>query len=246
MKKFFLTLAVGASFAMAGIAAADSGCGSKGGENVAMGADKAASCAMVCSSEAEKVAMAKGGAADATTTSGYALGNKVPDFTLEDTAGKKHNLSDFKDQVVVVVFYNQTCPYVVDVNPRLAAFTNEYKDKGVKVLAVDAGISNSVEDIKAHADKQPYSVLLNRDSSLARSFGATRTPEVYLIDKTGTLVYTGMFDSGSQGDSIKTPTKDAVDAILAGKEVTVQKTKAFGCTIKFAEAKKPAAGDSAG
>lgn len=164
------------------------------------------------------------------------VGAAVASFSLSDSAGKQYSLSDYGKKVKVVVFYNQNCPYVVESYKRMDEFAKSYADKGVAFLAIDAGTNNSVEDIATHQKSVSFPVLVNENSNLAKKFGASRTPEVYVLDKDNKLVYTGMFDSGQDVDADgnrKTPAKDAVDAVLAGEDVEVTKTKAFGCGIKF-------------
>lgn len=188
-----------------------------------------------CCSAAEDVNMAKGGASDSAKQTGYDLGQRVPNFTLPDTTGKEHSLSAYDGKVKMIVFYNQQCPYIVEAKDRINTFAKEYKEKGVVVLGVDAGTNNKPESIAKEAEGLDFPILVNSDSNLARKFEATRTPEIYLLDKNNELVYTGMFDSGkvAEGQERKTPAKDAVEALLTGQDVTVQKTKAFGCSIKL-------------
>jgi peroxiredoxin len=205
-------------------------------------ANKEGGCASSCSSE--NVAMAKGGADSSTVVSGYGLGQRVPNFSLADTTGKTHNLSDYSGKVVVLVFYNQACPYVVEVVDRLSDFTRKYEEKGVKVLAIDAGADKPVSDIAKHAEGVPYTILVNQTSEVARDFQATRTPEVFILDKEGVVAYHGAFDSGAKGvkeGNLKTYAADAVDALLKGERPEVSQTRAFGCTIKFAKTTTAAA-----
>jgi peroxiredoxin len=178
----------------------------------------------------------KMGAEKMVQKTGYEIGDKVEGFTLKDTAGAEHSLADLQGKVVMLVFYNQNCPYVVEAHERIGAFAKEYKEKGVEVIAIDPSYNNPLADVAEHQKSVPYTILVNNDSSVARRFNASRTPEVYLLDKEGKLVYTGKFDSGKELDANgnrETPAKDAVDAVLTGQEVPVKKTKAFGCTIKF-------------
>lgn len=238
MKKMFAAVAAVAMLGFAAVATADSGCGAKA-EGVAM---KDGSCAAARGS-AEKTGLAKGGADKTNTVEGYALGQKVPSFMLSDANGKSYSLAETTAaaSATVLVFYNQNCPYVVEVEPRLAEFTKANAEKGVKVLAIDAGADKSVEDIQKHAAEVPYTILVNQTSEVARNFGATKTPEVFVLNKEGVVVYTGAFDSGAKGakeGNLKTYAADAVNAVLAGQEPEVKQTKAFGCSIKFA---KPAA-----
>jgi len=225
-------LAIGTTGAFAG---ADGECSVA---KAAMSADCATACSSgsVAAAEGVAVGMAKGGAEKGTVTAGYSVGSQVPNFTLSDTTGKSHNLTDFRGKVSVLVFYNQACPFVVEVADRLGAFTKEYSEKGVAVIAIDSGVNNAAEKIAEHAKGVAYPILVNNDSSVARNFKATRTPEVFILDKEGVIQYHGMFDTGQTLDESgnrATHSKNAVDALLAGKPVEVKETKAFGCTIKF-------------
>lgn len=203
-------------------------------------ADFACSAAGGCdtlTASAESVDMAKGGAAEGGVERGYGLNKMVPDFSLEDIHGNTHTLSEYRGKIVSLIFWNQRCPWVVEMDDRLADFTERYQDE-VVVLAIDAGINNSVEDIKEYGKGFPFHLLLNRDSNLARKFDAKFTPEVFLLDKEGVVVYHGAFDnsrSGSDEDGTRRSyMEDAVKDVLAGNTPDVVQTRAFGCTIKFA------------
>lgn len=250
MKSLFHLIAAFATVALLGLATgAQAGdCASScGGEKVAKaecgekkeGCGEQSACAdkTACAS-GEKVAMAKGGAADASVVVGYGLDQKVPNFTLTDTNGKVHNLTDYAGKPVVIVFWNQNCPFVVEMQDRFAEFTKTYTEKGVAVLAIDAGVNNSEAELKTYAATRPFPLLVDRSSKIAVDFAATRTPEVFLLNKDGVVVYTGAFDNGQQGKepgTRKTYLEDAVKAVLAGGTPEVRQTKAFGCTIKFAK-----------
>ncbi|MBI1289933.1 redoxin domain-containing protein [bacterium] len=237
--KFTKTVAVLAASMMVGfatLATAGEGCGDKA-EKVGM----SGSCASACAA-GEKANLAKGGADKSTTVEGYGLGQKVPNFTLADASGKSHSLSDFSGPATVLVFYNQNCPYVVEAAPRIDEFAKKYAEKGVKVVAIDAGADKSAEEIGKYASTVSFPILVNPTSDVARSFSATRTPEVFILNKDGVISYTGAFDSGAKGakeGNLKTYAADAVNALLAGEEPEVKQTKAFGCSIKFAKAEKP-------
>lgn len=197
-------------------------------EKVAMSSD----CASKCSKDAS-YDVAKGGEGD-KVPAGYEVGQRVPDFTLADTTGTKHSLSDFDGKVKVLVFYNQACPYVVEVEDRLNDFTKNYSDKDVVTLAIDAGINNNPESISSHAEDKAYPILVDRTSNSARKFNASRTPEVFVLDRDGVVQYHGAFDNGKAGADNRRPyAEDAVKAVLSGEEPMVQNTKAFGCSIKF-------------
>jgi len=211
----------------------------KGGAADKGATTKGESCAKACAETEAAAGMSKGGAADKTVTApAFAIGSTVSNFTYPDTNGKDVSLADYKGKIVALVFYNQGCPYVVEVKDRLSEFTKAYADKGVAVLAVDAGVNNKSDAIKEYAAGVPFPILVNKNSDLAVAAGATRTPEVILINKEGKVAYRGAFDNGEVGSEQgkrASYTEDAVKALLDGKEPAVTQTKAFGCTIKFAK-----------
>jgi len=222
----------------------------KGGAQVAKGgaddagkaagecADKAADCASKCGAE-----VAKGGAEDAGKgiAEGFGVGQKPTAFELPDAVtGVNAPLVDGTADATVLIFWNQECPYVVEAQDRISAYAKEAKDKNVRVIAVDANdpsLANSAEKIKEYASTRPFPVLINNDSTVALSFGATRTPEAFVFDKAGVIQYHGAFDGG-QKDPKKTYVADAVSAVLAGKAPEVTSTRAFGCTIKYGDSAK--------
>ncbi len=188
------------------------------------------------SADAAHDEMVRGGGHDEAAAVGYGLGYRTPDFTLTDTEGKEHSLSDYEDKIVVLVFYNQDCPFVVEMWDRLAEFNEKYEDDGVVVLAVDPGVDKTPEALYEHAANRPYTILEDRSSLLALQFEATRTPEVFLHDRNGVVVYHGVFDTGRRGaeeGNRRAYTEEAVKALLEGREIEVKETRAFGCTIKW-------------
>ncbi|MCC6545538.1 redoxin domain-containing protein [Candidatus Sumerlaeota bacterium] len=230
-KSFLLSCLFTAAFAVGTTvtAFADSGCQTA--------CSAAAAEKLACADNGAAVEMDKGGAAKDNVAEGYKLGQKVPNFTLKDTEGKEHSLADLnKDKVVVLVFFNQSCPFVQEMESRLNTFAKDYSAKGVSVVAIDAGVNNQLEDIAKKAKSSSFPILVNPETDLAQKFNAARTPEVFLLDKNGVIQYHGMFDNGEKGaeaNSRKSPAQDAVDAVLAGKEVALKETEAFGCKIKL-------------
>ena len=177
----------------------------------------------------------------------YQVGSKVSDFELMNTkAGEKSKLSKLAgEKGTMLIFWNQNCPYVQDCVERVDAFQKEFSAKGINVVAIDAGTNNKEEAIQKYAKNRMFPVLANPDSKVAAKFGATRTPEVFLLDKNMTVQYHGAFDSGTYNNSgaeikeVKTYAKDAANAVLAGNEPEVKSTKAFGCSVKYADGVKP-------
>jgi len=178
--------------------------------------------------------------AKAHDATAYDVGSKVEDFSLTRASdGETVSLSSLAgEKGVVLVFYNQECPYVKEAQPRISEFHDSFKDKGLPVVAVDAGTNNSAEAVKGHGEQVPFTLLLNPESTVASRFGATRTPEVFLIDSDMTVRYHGAFDNGKlQGENATRQPYviEAANALLAGEPLQLKQTKAFGCTLKYAK-----------
>lgn len=155
------------------------------------------------------------------------------DVSIADAAGEKGTL---------VIFSCNACPWVKAWEDRIAAIGNEYGKKGVGVIVINSNDPNKVaEDGYAEMQQRakergfefPY--VVDATSDVAREFGATRTPEVFLFNKDGALVYHGAIDDNAKEPKNIEATflKDALEALLAGKDITQTATKAIGCTIKF-------------
>lgn len=159
------------------------------------------------------------------------------DVTLTGVAGKKGTL---------VVFTCNHCPWAQAWQTRVAAIGNGASAKGIGVVAINpndpvAYPEDDFAGMQARAKmlglKFPY--VVDATSDMARAFGATRTPEAFLFDASGKLVYHGTVDDNARDQSAVTQhwLQDAVDAVIAGKDVATAETKAFGCGIKFRERK---------
>jgi len=142
----------------------------------------------------------------------------------------------------LVVFTCNQCPYAKAWEGRIATLGNDYAKQGIGVIAVNPNDPNkqpgdSYDAMKQRAKEKgfafPYAV--DATSGVAKAFGATKTPEVYLFDASGKLVYHGAVDDNSENaDAVKTHyLKDALDAVVAGKAPSPAETKALGCGIKF-------------
>lgn len=173
----------------------------------------------------------------------YGLGDVVSPFSaLHAQSGAEKSLKDLAgSKATVVIFWNQNCPYVEGANGAATSveeFYNAYKDKGVSVIAIDAGASNSTESITEYAKAKPFPVLINSDSTLAAKFNASYTPNTFILDQDMKLVYSGAFYTGT-GETRVLHTENAIKEILAGNSPTVTSTKGVGCSIKWAGGKKP-------
>jgi peroxiredoxin len=166
------------------------------------------------------------------------IGEKVPNFTLKDAAGNEHSLEQYtkEGKIVVLEFCTQECPFSKGADKDLIALHKEYKDKGVIFLGIDSNKNLTPADIKKYQEEsgKSYPILVDVDNKYADVIGAKVTPEMLVVDKEGNLKYHGAFDSrmSPDGDADQKYTKDAIDAVLEGKEVATETSKAWGCGIK--------------
>lgn len=165
-----------------------------------------------------------------------AIGAVVPDFTLPDADGKEHSLASLKGKAgTVIIFIATKCPVSNGYNERMQKLADEYRAKGVNVVGINSNSTETAADVKAHAAEKglTFAILKDPNNKIADRFDAQVTPEAYLIDASGKLVYRGRIDNSRNGDAItNTELRDAIEATLAGKPVEKTEVKAFGCSIK--------------
>jgi peroxiredoxin len=176
------------------------------------------------------------------------LGKPAPSFTAVDSTGKSWSLADLKGKVVVLETTNHDCPYVrKHYNARnMQTQQREAAAKGVVWLTVASSATGEqgyvtaqqANDLTRSRDAQPAAVLLDPKSQVARAYGATVTPHMYIIDANGTLVYKGGIDSIPSADiadiaKAKQYVRIGLDEVLAGKPVTDASTRPYGCTLKY-------------
>jgi len=163
-------------------------------------------------------------------------GDKVDDFTLKNYDGTSYSLSDYKDsKAVVLMFWSCECPNVQPYNDRIQDFVKDYQSKGITFFAINANSTESIEEVSDHAKKNnyPFPVLKDVDNVVADKLDASRTPEVFVISPDKVILYHGRIsDSKFKDQETSFDLKNALDEILAGKDVTVKTTKSFGCSIK--------------
>lgn len=183
------------------------------------------------------------GAEDARS-SAPELGKRPPAFSLEGYDGSGHSLSALKGKPVVLVFSSQKCPYSRAGDVRLAELAPEYQMKGVVFLSIDSHKSTPPGEIKEYAlgknesgKKLPYLILKDEGNTYADAMGAKRTPEIYIVDTEGKLVYHGALDNQKKPEDPEyvNYVGQALDEILAGQPVSKPKTGAYGCSIKRAK-----------
>jgi peroxiredoxin len=176
-------------------------------------------------------------AASAGEIKELATGASVPTFTLKNHDGKEVSLAGvLKDhKYAVVMFISTECPVSNAYNDRMEKLSSRYAKQGVAFLGINANKAETVKDIAAHAKDKGFTfpVLKDERNVIADGFGAMATPEVYLIDQAGKLVYHGRIDDSRKIEGVKvSDLSNAIDAVLAGKPVPVAQTKAVGCSIK--------------
>lgn len=158
------------------------------------------------------------------------------DFRLSDYNGKEYALTDFKEnKAIIVMFIATRCPISNDYNQRMAKVYADYKDKGVTFLGINSNKQEDVEEIKEHAEENglDFVILKDWENKIADVFDASFTPEIYVLSPKFELLYHGRIDDSRKESKVeKQDLRAALDEILAGKEVSVKETKAFGCTIK--------------
>lgn len=181
----------------------------------------------------------------------YKLGSTVDEkLSLTDLDGKSITFKELRGKVVLIHFWSMMCPYEEIADPKVAALEQRWKDnKDVVVLAINANSS----EIGATPPSDGYAaireclkkkgltgkVYADHGNKLADLFQAQSTPHCFVLDRKGNIVYAGGLDDdpkGDKGDATKQYARDAVEATLAGKEVTVKESKPYGCSIKRVKA----------
>jgi glutathione peroxidase-family protein len=171
------------------------------------------------------------------------VGDKAPVFAGIPATTKAGNdvslsLNDIKDPVVVVVFLANHCPVVQAYEDRLIEFTNDYKDKGVKVvgLCVNDLDSDRLPQIKNYMKEKGSNYVYGYDESQAigHAYGATNTPQFFVLDKDRTIKYMGQMDDNQREERVtKKYLRDAVDAVLRGDSPEISETQPRGCSVKY-------------
>lgn len=161
---------------------------------------------------------------------------KVDNFKLKDYNGKEHSLSDYKNsKAIVIMFIATKCPVSNNYNDRMAAIFNDYKNKGVVFLGINSNKAEDAEEVKDHAKENGLDFVILKDPNnvIADKFEASVTPEIYVLNEKYEVLYHGRIDDSRKKEDVKSmDLRNTLDEILAGKEVSVNETKAFGCTIK--------------
>ena len=183
--------------------------------------------------------------------SGYEIGEKVMDFELKNVDEKNISMAmDLDNQGYILVFTCNTCPWARGYEKRIIDLHNKYEAKGYPVIAIqpnDPTISegDSFDEMKKRAadKKYPFPYLIDETQEITMAYGATKTPDVFLVQKQKDsyyLKYKGTIDD-SPRDASKAEEKyveNAVDQLLAGNDVSTKTTKGLGCSIKWSASSK--------
>lgn len=200
------------------------------------------------------------GAAEAQKIKTLDTGEQAPDFDLPGVGcpepsrrdGQNYKLADFAQaDILVVVFTCNHCPTAQAYEERIKKLAADYKNKGVAVVAISPNdpqavrldelgytdVSDSLEEMKIRAKDKGFNFpyLYDGDTQkVSRAYGPVATPHVFIFDKQRILRYVGRVDDSEKLDGVKShDTRSAIEALLAGRKVPVEKTKPFGCSIKW-------------
>ena len=177
------------------------------------------------------------------------IGEPAPDFTLEAADGETHSLSDFEGKYVVLEWLNFECPFVGKHygSGNMQALQEKYTDEGVVWLSIVSSAPGKqgyyppkemIEQKKRHNGNMT-AILMDPDGEIGKTYGATVTPHMYVINSDGELVYRGGIDDKPTTDEadIEGATNyvdRALAAVMNGEEVSPKQAKPYGCTIKYA------------
>lgn len=183
-----------------------------------------------------------------------AIGQSAPDFTLPGVDGKTYSLSDFKSNILVIIFTCNHCPTAQTYEDRLIPMVDEYRKKGVDFVAISPNDPQSVrldelgytdlgddfEDMKIRAEYKGFNFPYLYDGETeetSRKYGPVATPHVFIFDQNRILQYVGNVDDSEEGITASTRhnMRNALDALLAGNIPETQTTKTFGCSIKWSD-----------
>ncbi len=182
------------------------------------------------------------------------LDQPAPCFDLPGVDGKNYTLDDFNADILVVIFTCNHCPTAQTYEPRIIDLVSTYKNKGVDFVAISPNDPKSVrldelgytdlgdelEDMKIRAEYKGFDFPYLYDGEtqeVSMKYGPVATPHVFIFNKERKLKFVGRIDDSEDGitDETKHDTRDAIEALLAGKTPEVQKTKTFGCSIKWTD-----------
>jgi thiol-disulfide isomerase/thioredoxin len=187
------------------------------------------------------------------------IGSPAPGFSLPGVDGQRHSLESFRDaDILVIVFTCNHCPTAQAYEDRIKRLAADYKDKKVALVAISPNdpaavrldemgytdVGDALEDMKIRAKDNEFNfpyLYDGADQKVALAYGPVATPHVFVFDRARKLRFVGRIDNSDDLErDISHETRDAIEALLAGKPVSVEQTKTFGCSIKWAEKRESA------
>jgi len=165
-----------------------------------------------------------------------AIGTTIDDFKLPDADGAEHSLKSLTGKHgAIIIFVATKCPVSNAYNDRMEKLAQDYKARGVNVIGINSNNTEPAAEVKSHAGEKhlTFTILKDDGNKIADRLGATRTPEAYVLNAGGKLVYHGRIDNSQNTANITSnDLREALDELLGGKPVTKTGGAAFGCTIK--------------
>jgi peroxiredoxin len=186
--------------------------------------------------------------ASATDGKSAIVGQPAPAFTATDTKGFTHNLGDFKGKTVVLEWTNHECPFVRKFydGGTMQAMQKDATDAGVVWISINSGAEGkqgfqTAEQANALMESEKHAAsarIIDADGTIGKMYGATTTPEMFVIDAEGTLVFAGGIDDKPSADKASLDgannyVKAALENLAAGQPVAVSSAKPYGCGVKY-------------
>ncbi len=182
------------------------------------------------------------------------IGKKAPDFELKDLEGKTHKLSDYKGKTIILEWFNPECPWVVHVHKEDHAYkkwsNSIHEEKDYVIFAINSGAPGTQgSGLEKNKDYQKrwkikYPILLDEEGKVGRLYDARTSPHMYVIDKEFKLRYAGAIDNYPAGRVAENEepvnyVMRAIEQIKKGTEVSPEKTRPYGCSVKYARGSEP-------
>ena len=183
-----------------------------------------------------------------TTHAAVNVGQPAPDFTGVDSNGKQHSLSQYKGKTVVLEWTNHDCPYVKKHynSGNMQALQKDATANGIVWLSIISSrpgkqghvSGKQANELTASRNASPTAVILDESSEIGLLYGAKTTPHMYIVDKSGQLVYMGGIDNTPSKDEDDIPksknyVRIALDEMAAGQAIKESITRPYGCSVKY-------------
>ncbi|MFZ1290250.1 MAG: thioredoxin family protein [Melioribacteraceae bacterium] len=170
------------------------------------------------------------------------IGNSAPNFLLPATDGNKYSLSQFAEEILVIFFTCNHCPYVINSDEITRKTAEKFVEKNVRFVAINSNSKNTyAEDsfenmiIRMNEKKFPWIYLRDESQEIAMKYGALRTPHFFVFDKNRKLCYTGRGVDNPRNPHLITISdlENALSELTSGKEITTKLTNPIGCNVKW-------------